>query len=134
MDDVLREIDVNACVSAPGADPRFSKGGGPALTGGECDGFTFEWIDREAAGPPDLRRLAPAFIRFTSGTTARSKGVVLSHQATIARVEAADRVLGFTADDRIAWVLPLAYHFAVTIVAYVRAGAHILMCPDTLPR
>jgi long-chain acyl-CoA synthetase len=27
----------------------------------------------------------------------------------------------------------LAYHFAVTIVAYVRAGAHILLCPDTLP-
>src|SRR5204862_5954749 len=35
--------------------------------------------------------------------------------------------------DRILWVLPLAYHFAVTIVAYVRAGAHVLMCPDTLP-
>ena len=31
------------------------------------------------------------------------------------------------------WVLPLAYHFAVTIVAYVQAGAHILLCPDTLP-
>jgi acyl-coenzyme A synthetase/AMP-(fatty) acid ligase len=30
-------------------------------------------------------------------------------------------------------VLPLAYHFAVTIVAYVRAGAHILLGPDTLP-
>jgi acyl-coenzyme A synthetase/AMP-(fatty) acid ligase len=30
-------------------------------------------------------------------------------------------------------VLPLAYHFAVTIVAYVRAGAHVLICPDTLP-
>ena len=34
----------------------------------------------------------------------------------------------------ILWVLPLAYHFAVTIVAYVRAGSHILLCPDTLPR
>jgi acyl-coenzyme A synthetase/AMP-(fatty) acid ligase len=30
-------------------------------------------------------------------------------------------------------VLPLAYHFAVTIVAYVRAGANVLLCPDTLP-
>jgi long-chain acyl-CoA synthetase len=43
-------------------------------------------------------------------------------------------VLDFTPDDRILWVLPLAYHFAVTIVAYVKAGAHILVCPDTLPR
>jgi len=30
-------------------------------------------------------------------------------------------------------VLPLAYHFAVTIVAYLRAGSHILLCPDTFP-
>ena len=75
----------------------------------------------------------PAFIRFTSGTTSSSKGVVLSHEATAARVEAADRVLRFDPEDRILWVLPLAYHFAVTIVAYVRAGAHILLCPDTLP-
>jgi acyl-coenzyme A synthetase/AMP-(fatty) acid ligase len=42
-------------------------------------------------------------------------------------------VLGLSEEDRILWVLPLAYHFAVTIVAYVRAGAHVLMCPDTLP-
>ena len=77
--------------------------------------------------------LNPAFIRFTSGTTASSKGVVLSHESTAARVQAADSVLRFHEDDRILWVLPLAYHFAVTIVAYVRAGAHVLMCPDTLP-
>jgi acyl-coenzyme A synthetase/AMP-(fatty) acid ligase len=42
-------------------------------------------------------------------------------------------VLRFTEDDRILWVLPLAYHFAVTIVAYVRAGAHVLLCSDTFP-
>ena len=42
-------------------------------------------------------------------------------------------MLRFGDRDRILWVLPLAYHFAVTIVAYVRAGAHILLCPDTLP-
>jgi acyl-coenzyme A synthetase/AMP-(fatty) acid ligase len=75
----------------------------------------------------------PAFIRFTSGTTGSSKGVVLSHEATAARVQAADGVLRFTEEDRILWVLPLAYHFAVTIVAYVRAGAHVLVCPDNLP-
>src|SRR5207237_4698680 len=56
-----------------------------------------------------------------------------SHEATAARVRAAHAVLRFTEEDSILWVLPLAYHFAVTIVAYVRAGAHVLMCPDTLP-
>jgi long-chain acyl-CoA synthetase len=56
---------------------------------------------------------------------------VLSHEATTSRVEAADHVLKFNGEDRILWVLPLAYHFAVTIVAYVRAGANVLLCPDT---
>ena len=132
MAQVLRQMNVNACLCAPGVDG-LTDGRRQLISGGECDGFAFEWIDREAEGPSDLPGLDPAFIRFTSGTTDRSKGVVLSHEATIARVEAADRVLRFTADDRIVWVLPLAYHFAVTIVAYVRAGAHILMCADSLP-
>jgi len=114
---VLGEVDVNGC-----------------LSWSESGGFVFNWMNRDAEGPAELRRLQPAFIRFTSGTTDRSKGVVLSHEATAARVAAADRVLRFTPDDRILWVLPLAYHFAVTIVAYVKAGAHILMCPDTRPR
>ena len=135
MADVLREVDVNACLSAPAAAEGLPVGGEPrVLEGGECDGFTLQWVDRDAAGPVELADLDPAFIRFTSGTTARSKGVVLSHAATAARVEAADHVLRFTSEDRILWVLPLAYHFAVTITAYVKAGAHILMCPDTLPR
>jgi long-chain acyl-CoA synthetase len=104
------------------------------LTGEVGFGYSFLWADRRTDGPAGLCDLEPAFIRFTSGTTARSKGVVLSHAATLARVEAADAVLKLTPDDRILWVLPLAYHFAVTIVAYVKAGAQVILCPDTLPR
>ena len=131
---VLDEVNVHGCFIAPGSALPPATHAWTRLTEGACDGFGFTWTDRDAAGPPGLAEVHPAFIRFTSGTTARSKGVVLSHEATLARVEAADQVLKFTADDRIVWVLPLAYHFAVTIVAYVKAGAHILMCPDTLPR
>src|SRR5207244_3816128 len=131
---VLAEVQMNGCLAWPGADP-FSRPQSHAIvSGGVCDGFTFRWIDRGAEGPAEFGGLNPAFIRFTSGTTASSKGVVLSHEATAARVQAADAVLRFSEEDRILWVLPLAYHFAVTIVAYVRAGAHILLCPDTLPR
>src|SRR5262249_18861495 len=134
MAQVLSEVNVNGCLAAPGADALPSPGSRRALSDGACAGFTFEWVDRSSEAPPELCDMAPAFIRFTSGTTARSKGVVLSHAATLARVEAADAVLDFTRDDRILWVLPLAYHFAVTIVAYIKAGAHIVICPDTLPR
>jgi acyl-CoA synthetase (AMP-forming)/AMP-acid ligase II len=130
---IASEVEVNGCLAWPRADPLPGSRDRRTLAGGECDGFTFQWLARGVEGPGALRRLDPAFIRFTSGTTADGKGVVLSHEATAARVEAADRVLRFTEDDRILWVLPLAYHFAVTIVAYVRAGAHVLLCPDTLP-
>jgi acyl-CoA synthetase (AMP-forming)/AMP-acid ligase II len=131
--EIVREVQLNGCFAWPAANvlpgPR-----GAVVQAGECVDFSFTWLDRDARAPAEFYSLDPAFIRFTSGTTARSKGVVLSHVATAARVEASDRVLRFSEEDRILWVLPLAYHFAVTIVAYVRAAAHILLCPDTLPK
>jgi long-chain acyl-CoA synthetase len=131
--EIVREVQLNACLAWPGAEnpPGTARA---SMDGGECAGFTFAWLDRAVRSPDEFYSLDPAFIRFTSGTTARSKGVVLSHAATAARVEASDRVLRFSEEDRILWVLPLAYHFAVTIVAYVRAGSHILLSPDTLPK
>jgi long-chain acyl-CoA synthetase len=133
MAEVLTRVDVNGCLAWSRAVPLPGRSDRARLTAGPCEGFTFQWVERDAPGPAGLADVNPAFIRFTSGTTAQSKGVVLSHEATLARVRAADGVLRFTEDDRVLWVLPLAYHFAVTIVAYVRAGAHILLCPDTLP-
>jgi len=130
---IMKDVQVNGCLSWPKAESPARRETATTVAGGVCDGFTFRWIDRGAGGPAEFAGLNPAFVRFTSGTTASSKGVVLSHEATAARVQAADSVLRFHEDDRILWVLPLAYHFAVTIVAYVRAGAHVLMCPDTLP-
>src|SRR5438445_5181105 len=131
--EIVRDVQLNGCLAWPKAG--VLAGARVAdVQGGECDGFRFQWLDREAEAPAEFYSLNPAFIRFTSGTTARSKGVVLSHEATAARVEAADRVLAFSEEDRLLWMLPLAYHFAVTIVAYVRAGSHILLSPDTLPR
>jgi acyl-CoA synthetase (AMP-forming)/AMP-acid ligase II len=130
---IVREVQLNGCLSWPRADALPLDPSAVTLSGGECDGFAFQWIDRDAEGPPELPELDPAFIRFTSGTTATSKGVVLSHEATVARVVASDAVLQLRPEDRILWVLPLAYHFAVTIVAYVRAGAHVLLAGDSLP-
>jgi len=139
--EIVREVQLNGCLSWPKAAPLPSAPGHAdesarraIVKGGDCDGYTFQWIDRGAEAPAEFHKLNAAFIRFTSGTTARSKGVVLSHEATLARVEASDRVLKFSEEDRILWMLPLAYHFAVTITAYVRAGSHILLCSDTLPK
>jgi long-chain acyl-CoA synthetase len=67
--------------------------------------------------------LDPAFIRFSSGTTGRSKGVVLSHQKLRERITAANAALEIGPGDRVLWMLPMAHHFAVSIMLYLYHGA-----------
>ena len=67
--------------------------------------------------------LNPAFIRFSSGTTGTSKGVVLSHESLLERITAANKGLQIGAGDRVLWVLPMAHHFAVSIILYLYHGA-----------
>jgi acyl-coenzyme A synthetase/AMP-(fatty) acid ligase len=76
----------------------------------------------------------PAFIRFTSGTTGKSKGVIISHQSALDRVQAANKVLNLGVGDTVVWVLPMAYHFVVSILLYVRYGAAIAIAKDFLPK
>lgn len=71
----------------------------------------------------DFMALDPAFIRFSSGTTGQSKGVVLSHKKLRERIEAANAGLGIGPGDRVLWMLPMAHHFAVSIVLYLYYGA-----------
>ncbi|MEM7167662.1 MAG: class I adenylate-forming enzyme family protein [Planctomycetota bacterium] len=129
---ILEEIDVNGYLVAPDSDHTLGGDKQATLETGCCAGFDYIHLS-DAQPPVGFHDVNPAFVRFTSGTTGASKGVVLSHEATAARVEASDAVLEFTAEDRVVWVLPLAYHFAVTIVAYVRAGLHMLLCNESLP-
>jgi long-chain acyl-CoA synthetase len=75
----------------------------------------------------------PAFIRFSSGTTGTSKGVVLSHEAIIDRTDAADKGMQITSDDTVLWVLSMSYHFVVTILLFLRRGATIVLCSQRFP-
>lgn len=70
-----------------------------------------------------FQALNPAFIRFSSGTTGTSKGVVLSHETLLARISAANDGLEIGPQDRVLWMLPMAHHFAVSIVLYLHFGA-----------
>ena len=70
-----------------------------------------------------------AFIRFTSGTTSQAKGVAITHQSVLERTAAAQAGLELTPGDNIIWVLPMAYHFIVSIILYLRYGVGIIVCP-----
>lgn len=83
--------------------------------------------DVDGCGDTHFRRLEPAYIRFTSGTTAANKGVVLGQRAIVDRIRAANRGLGIGPDDRILWLLPMAHHWVVSILLYLAHGACILI-------
>ncbi len=72
----------------------------------------------------------PAFIRFSSGTTGASKGIVLSHETIKARTEAANHALKISEADVVLWLLPMAHHFAVTIMLFLRKGCTIDIAVD----
>lgn len=80
-----------------------------------------------------FNRLNPAFIRFSSGTTGASKGVILSHEAVIERTSAADKALKLTNDDNVIWVLSMSFHFVVTILLFLRRAVTIIICSENFP-
>lgn len=97
------------------------------LLSSESDGTAWKLHRCEPRSPqfPEdgFQALNPAFIRFSSGTTGTSKGVVLSHETLLARITAANEGLGIGPEDRVLWMLPMAHHFAVSIVLYLYFGA-----------
>ena len=103
------------------------------MTGSEEFGhFTFEatCVEREPAWQKEFEEINPALIRFSSGTTGESKGVLLSHETIRARIAAANSGLQIGPNDRVLWVLGMSHHFAVSILLYLWKGAAIVI-PET---
>jgi long-chain acyl-CoA synthetase len=96
------------------------------------ESFAFSRTNADTSKPFAGHVHMPAFIRFTSGTTGKSKGVIVSHQSVIERIEGANKVLNLGVNDTVVWVLPMAYHFMVSIILYVRFGTAIAIAKDFL--
>ncbi|MEE3331000.1 MAG: class I adenylate-forming enzyme family protein [Myxococcota bacterium] len=77
-----------------------------------------------------FRALRPAYLRFTSGTTSERKGVIVGHDAVAARLANANQTLKIDPEDRVMWLLPMAHHFLVSILLYLRNGATVLLPPS----
>jgi len=95
------------------------------------------WWERPVQAQPcfpvgDFEKVQPAFIRFSSGTTGTSKGVVLSHGTLHRRLDSANRRLCIRASDRVLWTLPMPHHFAVSILLYLREGATVVLPAGSL--
>lgn len=94
--------------------------------------FSYTHIHESVAFAPFVNH--PAFIRFTSGTTGKSKGVIVSHRSVIERINAANNGLQLGSSDTVIWVLPMAYHFMVSVVLYVKFGTAIAVAKDFLAK
>jgi long-chain acyl-CoA synthetase len=68
--------------------------------------------------PPPARPLleGAALVVFTSGSTGRPKGVVLSHRVFAGKLDAIDRMLGFTARTRTLLVLQITFVFGMWVL------------------
>lgn len=95
--------------------------------------FTIERRTASGRPPEGYFGINPAFIRFSSGTTGSSKGIVLSHETILDRTDAADKGMRITPDDRVLWVLSMSFHFVVTILLFLRRGAAIVICSRQFP-
>lgn len=82
----------------------------------------------------EFKALDPAFIRFSSGTTGASKGVLLSHKAIIERTDAANEALQINAEDNVIWLLSMSFHFVVTILLFLRKAATIILAGNDFPK
>ncbi|MCG6156500.1 class I adenylate-forming enzyme family protein [Rubinisphaera margarita] len=123
---IVREIHLDAVLSqtrSHGFCEAFENGPLHSLK----NGATLIPVESPTEEPAGFRTINAAFVRFTSGTTGTSKGVVLSHETIRDRIAAANETLQLAPGDRVVWLLSMSYHFAVSIVSYLTHGATIVL-------
>jgi long-chain acyl-CoA synthetase len=132
IEEIIEKIDLDFLFFERG---RLSPAGAGRIGAGILHNREFFLLRKEGGKPPceDYYSINPAFIRFSSGTTGISKGVVLSHEGIVDRTDAADKGLHITGHDNVLWVLSMSFHFVVSILLFLRRGATIILCNNQFP-
>jgi malonyl-CoA/methylmalonyl-CoA synthetase len=120
--DPARESEVAALAGAAAVVTLDAEGTG-SLMQGAADAADLEPV---ACEPDDL-----AALLYTSGTTGRSKGAMLTHRNLVSNAQALRETWGFTGADVLLHVLPI-YHthgLFVAINTVLLAGARMLFQP-----
>lgn len=121
-------VPVNPFLSAGDAADLLSRAGVGAVI---RSGAGMEIRDGTGAidgnGDADFRAIDPAYLRFTSGSTGRRKGVLLGHQTILDRTAIANERLRIGPSDRVLCLLPMVDHLVVSILLYLRYGGTVLL-------
>lgn len=82
----------------------------------------------------EVKEVDLAAIVYTSGTTGKSKGVMLTHKAILNNVTDLNKVLNVTEKDTFLSVLPFSHTFERTVIYYfsVLKGAHVVFSQSVL--
>ncbi|MGQ0419971.1 AMP-binding protein, partial [Bacillus sp. HC-Mk] len=85
---------------------------------------------------PELDEEDVAVILYTSGTTGKPKGAMLTHKNLYSNASDVASYLQYTADDRVVAALPMFHVFCLTVAvnAPIVNGATILMLPKFSPK
>lgn len=132
----LKQAEVEEIINATGLHAVIDDHSGITPIAGAAATISFAEISLRFAWTatsreqPVVESLDAAFIRYTSGTTGMSKGVVLTRPRLLERIETAQLAIKVNPDEIVLWTLPMAFHFLVTIMVYLRYGATIVVCKD----
>lgn len=97
------------------------------------EGAAIEWLTSAAAASARSTDLDAelALVLYTSGTTGRPKGVMLSHANLAANVDAIIAYLGLTGADSIVSSLPFYYSYGASVLnTHLAVGARLVIEPN----